>query len=811
MSIINKNIKKGFSFVELVTVIAILAVFLLILVPSLLRYTETSRMQKDDSAMNELCNSVHLSLANASTFDETFEYAVKNNYLTYTDSSGVYGQQIKDEEYWAPDGSGYAVTITFNPDDDGNFIIANGIVNDMTYGNGSVADKRTAEGIKQCFFHEMGDGTLYHEVRQAIGSQFIEKSVSYKYSSYTVFIRFDLVDGTWRATVYGYWNGTNLGPGRPASLGSSTSQYDENEKPIIENPEGGTTEAKYDNSDLGGSGTLGNTPSYKKYLPCGHEDGSPGDHSMRTDCEHYACRCSGCVIPAGGKYVAADGTIYNPGDTMPDIVTDGDIYTYHDYKYTYFDEYNGWKVSLAVAKTKTTYGVILEAVNNKPITNVNSLFYSCKNMKESPAIPDTVTSMYMTYEYCQALLTPPEMPSALITAERCFQNTQKLQYVPLLPNGVENVSNMVSHSGVKSYIGSTAADGDFSNYKMPDSIINASAFFYNCSEIVIAPTKLPQNVKTIHNMFGYCKNLKVAPVIPDSATSIYGIFSYCTNLETYVGNTDGLYNFSNYKLPENAASMSSVFASCKKLVTPPRVIPTAASHLDGMFEGCTSLTSAPVINKTVSSICRLFSGCKSLTGVVEIHSTADSKQYEFQSCFAGVDFSTQNIKLIGSSTYLHHYGGTGNLYCALCQGKCTCAADAFIGATFTDGNRLTWAALKNSANASKYKYSTDFTDTKVSRGFTNTTTITVLRLPTTVTSASDYAYSCSTSLKSITINKNSIPNYAFSGCTSLTTIVFRGTVAEWNNLYKGSNWNKKTPKLNVYCTDGIVVIESTGI
>ena len=179
-------------------VIAILAVLLAVLAPSLLSYVENSRMQKDDSAMEEVVNAVQLAITDSATFDEVYSYCIPNNYVTYTDSSGKYANRTMDEEFWAPDGSGPAVTITFNPEN-GKYKISEGIVNDMTFGNGSVAEKRTAEGVQQCYLYEMGKSLLYSSVKQTIGDSVKERSATYKNSSYTVFIRFKIVDGTRQA------------------------------------------------------------------------------------------------------------------------------------------------------------------------------------------------------------------------------------------------------------------------------------------------------------------------------------------------------------------------------------------------------------------------------------------------------------------------------------------------------------------------------------------------------------------------------------------------------------------------------------
>ena len=47
------NRKSGFTLIEIIVVMAILAVLILVLTPSLLKYTDRSRAQRDDSAMDD--------------------------------------------------------------------------------------------------------------------------------------------------------------------------------------------------------------------------------------------------------------------------------------------------------------------------------------------------------------------------------------------------------------------------------------------------------------------------------------------------------------------------------------------------------------------------------------------------------------------------------------------------------------------------------------------------------------------------------------------------------------------------------------
>lgn len=246
--------RKGFTLIELVIVIAILAVLLAVFAPLLFSHVEESRMQSDESEMSEVVNAVNLAITDSAIFDEVSYYSIPNNYVTYTDSSGVYGQQIIDAEYWAPDGSGEGVTITFNPDEKGIYELSKGVVNDITYGNGTHSELQITDSTKQCLFEDMGNQLLYSAVKQAVGTRLVNSSASYRNSSYTIFIRFTIEDGTKKAVIGGAFNGTNLSEDSNVVIGNSRPANTPQQPPVTPSE---PQRPDYSESDLSGGGSLG--------------------------------------------------------------------------------------------------------------------------------------------------------------------------------------------------------------------------------------------------------------------------------------------------------------------------------------------------------------------------------------------------------------------------------------------------------------------------------------------------------------------------------------------------------------------------
>ena len=217
--------KSAFSLVELIVVIAIMAVMAAVLAPALLGYVEKSRMQKDDSAMDEVVNAIQLSLADQEIYDEVLEHSVWDNVSCYIDKKAesefaahkvtlkaangdkkeqyMFGDEARllDETVYYAAGNMRGLTITFSPSESGDtYDFSKGILNKFV-------------GRKTGLLSENPE--LYNRLRSVIGDKLDTTSQTYRNSDYTIFIRVGSTGGNEAIMqdaiqVWGQFNGTNL-------------------------------------------------------------------------------------------------------------------------------------------------------------------------------------------------------------------------------------------------------------------------------------------------------------------------------------------------------------------------------------------------------------------------------------------------------------------------------------------------------------------------------------------------------------------------------------------------------------------------
>ena len=224
---IKRRNRAGFSLVELIVIVAMMAVLIAVLAPSLLGYVERSRAQKDVSAMDEVVNAVFLAMADPYVYDELAQASIKENVSCYIDNkdelehSGSYVQtkeaigankaqymfgddaRQQDEVKFYAAGSMRGTTLTFIP---------NMSSNESKYLFGEV--------IVNKFFPDEAESInnlprLYNAIRSVIGDTIELSSQTYRNSEYTIFIKIGSTGGN-QATAqdamqaYGQFSGTNL-------------------------------------------------------------------------------------------------------------------------------------------------------------------------------------------------------------------------------------------------------------------------------------------------------------------------------------------------------------------------------------------------------------------------------------------------------------------------------------------------------------------------------------------------------------------------------------------------------------------------
>ena len=513
--------KSGFSLVELIVVIAIMAVMAAVLAPALLGYVEKSRAQKDYSAMGEVSNSVQLSLADSSVYDELLVCSEKDNYSCYADGDTatnidanktitkspdlwLYNDNARklDETAYKPSGKMRGVTITLRPNGKSEYILKDGIVNKI----GDDTTKKGSEGGK--LLSETQFSNVYNRLRSTIGDTVKVSSQTYRNSDYTIFISMGTTGGNQSdkqdaIKVYGQYNGTNLATVAAPVAGGSQ-----------------------DGSGAGG------------------DSGNPGGSGEGGQITALT-RPAGSDVPDGAVYKRGSTTL----DKIPDSPKKGDTYEEGDYKYTYsrnkkveHPEYYGTMWSVVVNNTgKTEYGEIVSTIAGQPVTNMYKTFAGCNNLIASPNIPSSVTSLLSTFENCTALTVAPTIPSNVTIMQSTFNGCSSLTTAPTIPNNVTDMANTFYYcTSLNTYIGSTDLDGDFSNYIIPNSVTNMHSTFNGCSAITSAPA-ISSNVTNISGTFSECTSLITAPVIPSGIELMCGTFYNCSSLEgTIIINSENL-------------------------------------------------------------------------------------------------------------------------------------------------------------------------------------------------------------------------------------------------------------------------------
>jgi hypothetical protein len=132
---------------------------------------------------------------------------------------------------------------------------------------------------------------------------------------------------------------------------------------------------------------------------------------------------------------------------------------------------------------------------------------------------------------------------------------------------------------------------------------------------------------------------------------------------------------------------------------------------------------------------------------------------------------------------------------------------------FVDGLPADWADYVPPVYSDGMFYISNDDDTCTLSNYGECTDTIVLVPPTvegygTVTSIANQAFYNCLNITSITIPEEvtSIGMLAFADCKNLATIIYTGTVAQWNAVNKGMDWKYSVPATYVRCSNGQAVI-----
>ncbi len=329
--------------------------------------------------------------------------------------------------------------------------------------------------------------------------------------------------------------------------------------------------------------------------------------------------------------------------------------------------------------------------------------------------------------------------------------------------------------------------------------------------------------------FGDCSGL-TSITIPNSVTSINGYaFSGCTGLTSITGSTTNVSTVATQAKPTSFV-----------------VNATSGTNIsDSAFSGCTGLTSITIPDSVTSIGSSAFSGCSSLesitipfVGAKAGVTSSDTYQYPFGYIFGMSSYDG------GVATEQHYYGNSTSsttsetYYIPSSLKSVTVTGGNILYGAFYNCAALTSITIPNSVTSIgswAFRGCAGLTNMTIPNGVTSIgdaafyecSRLTSITIPNSVTSIDEYAFRGCTGLTSVTIPDSvtsidmstfsgctaltsiTIPNSvtrigygAFYGCAGLTNITFNGTIAQWNAISKGTNWNSGTGNYTIHCTDG---------
>ena len=499
-------------------------------------------------------------------------------------------------------------------------------------------------------------------------------------------------------------------------------------------------------------------------------------------------------------------------DTSTGVLTisgTGEMKDYYNRNSPFLENSNIKSVIIGNSVTSIGYGAFYGCTRLTSVTigdSVTSIefyaFYGCTRLT-NVTMPDSVRSIgNSAFEGCTSLTSVTIGNSVTSIGYDAFEGCISLKSIEISDNN-KNYSSVdgVLFNKDKSVLVIYPAGKTDSVYSIPNSVTSIGyGTFEDCTSLI--SVTIPDSVTSIDNKAFYNCTSLTSITIPNSVTEIgKDAFYNCTslakvdyngtisqwksisgynNVSKIIKCTDGVIGNRNiviidnleYQLYNDYTAEVTDYSGTPGNITIPESVTyegysfNVTSISSQAFWGCTSLTSLTIPNSVTSIDSDAFYNCSNLKFVI----------------YNGTKTQWNAISISNSyNSYL-----TGAII------KCT---DGIIG----NGNTVTIDNLK-------YQLNNDQTASLV--GYTASPENLVIPenisyegYTLNVTSIGEFAFSGCTSLTSITIpySVTTIDNNAFNGCTSLTSIDYNGTVSQWKSIKGYGNVSKI-----IKCTDGII-------
>lgn len=257
--------------------------------------------------------------------------------------------------------------------------------------------------------------------------------------------------------------------------------------------------------------------------------------------------------------------------------------------------------------------------NYKEITSMYITFINCKELKEAPDIPETVSNLMGTFVGNSNLMTVKALPSYVINLTSTFYECSSLSYIGNLPS-----------KGLQS---------------MPFT-------FYACENLENIPS-IPNEVQNMRATFEGCSKLKEISKFPDLLINMERTFSGCRSL-TNVPN-----------IPLNVINMKRAFYQCTNLIAISN-IPNKVENMNDTFKYCTNLRNCPPIPESVTNMLATFSYCENLQGELEINANLNGKivlnnYKDYDDCLMGATKGNRiSLKVYGKCDKLDEIVASAN-------------------------------------------------------------------------------------------------------------------------------------------------------